>query len=578
LQQELNTIYRQGLASWTVEVAPTILAGDTLWDKDGNGRINTGSDLFNRYSNELKAINRFIKSQSYYKPNEYYLVVTNKPTDSLSAELLGEMPRGKNIGYIFSSAPKAQLIAHELGHGAFAFEHSFEGNATLPKHSSSCLMDYMNGTQLYKGKYWDYIHNPTTIIGISEDDDESAGYAENVKKKIFELLNDIKVAYQNNTTLTLNPYIKLYSPSCGLAGVTYDYISISGCAQSGITIHPKNNIKFGASAHYYASTGQTINYPCLDIDGKLKIEVTANNQSMLQLMKYYLEGYMTGRNLLVFVNGYRSVAVLETITSLSLENPKEADEISTGDTHGYWEGIDAMFINQIGTRNVVYADGHNSIITSNHRDYGNAALSVHNFLGAMLNANELKKICEGQSSASVCNTMQGGFLHKTPNTVGFSTRKSNGMNAGNDLLAKINNGEIKFDKNTDTLDVVCHSMGYAYALGMIDVFKIAGITCGRLYIIAPENASCGPVPTNFEEIWQYGSNENRDYSFLQDGVAPQIPASGIETLPNGKIGGRVYIPNDGSIPMGFVESHMISNYKWIFKLDKERNGYVKPRK
>ena len=94
-----------------------------------------------------------------------------------------------------------------------------------------------------------------------------------------------------------------------------------------------------------------------------------------------------------------------------------------------------------------------------------------------------------------------------------------------------------------------------------------------LRIIAPENANSGAADwTLFEEVWQYGSNldqPNADPLYLQDGVAPQMECQGLINA-NGKQNtngtvlktGRAFIPN-GS-PKGFVESHKIKNYGWIF--------------
>jgi len=121
-------------------------------------------------------------------------------------------------------------------------------------------------------------------------------------------------------------------------------------------------------------------------------------------------------------------------------------------------------------------------------------------------------------------------------------------------------------------------MGYAYSLGMIDELKAQGYKLGRFYIWAPENASSGSVTSSdFEnkEVWQYGSNEEslKDKKWLEDGVAPQAPVGNIGTS-------RVYIPEDGSAPQGFLESHSVSNYKWIFTKLTDPNkdkGYVKNR-
>ena len=53
----------------------------------------------------------------------------------------------------------------------------------------------------------------------------------------------------------------------------------------------------------------------------------------------------------------------------------------------------------------------------------------------------------------------------------------------------------------------------------------------------------------------------------QDGVAPQCPIDGLSKI------NRVYIPAE--VKKGFLESHTIVNYDWIFKLNKY--GHVNKR-
>lgn len=82
----------------------------------------------------------------------------------------------------------------------------------------------------------------------------------------------------------------------------------------------------------------------------------------------------------------------------------------------------------------------------------------------------------------------------------------------------------------------------------------------------------------FQEVWQYGSNydqPNPDPKWDQDGVAPQCECKNLGSLPSSK-GGRVFIPND--VKKGFMESHTISNYNWIFNKGPNDKGYVKTRK
>lgn len=106
---------------------------------------------------------------------------------------------------------------------------------------------------------------------------------------------------------------------------------------------------------------------------------------------------------------------------------------------------------------------------------------------------------------------------------------------------------------------------------MIEVIKESypDIHFGGYYIIAPENACSGYVnPDEWDEVWQYGTDEKNDAKWLQDGVAPQCPVRNIGTH-------RAYIPEAES--KGFIESHTISNYKWIFKQQRGVKGYVSPR-
>ena len=172
-----------------------------------------------------------------------------------------------------------------------------------------------------------------------------------------------------------------------------------------------------------------------------------------------------------------------------------------------------------------------------------------------------------------------GKLNKTSNVYGFNLRRRNGQRAAQKLLSAIKKVHASKHLTIDKLDIVAHSMGYAYALGMVDILK-GKVPLGRFYIIAPENAEAGEINLNdFEEVWQYGSNlgeSNADPLHQQDGVAPQTAVKGITDLQLKKKGGRAFIPKDE--PKGFLQSHSIGNYKWIFnKIVKGDNGYVNKR-
>ena len=128
------------------------------------------------------------------------------------------------------------------------------------------------------------------------------------------------------------------------------------------------------------------------------------------------------------------------------------------------------------------------------------------------------------------------------------------------------------------VDIVAHSMGFAYSLGMIEVLQQEGITMGNYYVLAPENACSGSVLSGLEDrTWQYGSDERTTKENpieIQDGVATQCAMNGIDDLK------RIKIPIKQRTPeqLGFTASHSIVNYDWIFStITKEQEGYVETR-
>ena len=116
-------------------------------------------------------------------------------------------------------------MAHELGHGAFSLRHTFkEEKNTLPEKGTDNLMDYADGTKLYKYQ-WDRLRSPEIVMGLFEGDDAGAMVAtmanepsedwqtvaldENVKNvicftpagKIFALPSTAKLNFDNHANV-----------------------------------------------------------------------------------------------------------------------------------------------------------------------------------------------------------------------------------------------------------------------------------------------------------------------------------------------------------------------------------------
>ena len=140
---------------------------------------------------------------------------------------------------------------------------------------------------------------------------------------------------------------------------------------------------------------------------------------------------------------------------------------------------------------------------------------------------------------------------------------------------------------TGKIDIVAHSFGFAYSLGMTSFLRekievdANGHRFGRYYILAPENGCSAPKfeLTDFEEVWQYGTVEpgqpNPHKTYENDGVAPQCAVTGLDWV--NPIYGRVRF---GGLQkhLNFVDAHLGEHYGWVInRLFDGNRGYVKKR-
>lgn len=189
----LNQQYRQGMIHWSV----TISHDDFIpqdWDNNADGTLELNSDLLSRYSDEMKIINNALKSQPVYSRKKLFLIIPSLPVSD--ENVAGEMPRGKNIGYIFTIGQNVnQTIAHELGHGAFGLQHSFSLDNPVAQGRSNNQMDYPSGTLLWKFQ-WDHLQNPAALTGLTDDEADQRFLVE----RASTLLIDVRTKPHNFLT------------------------------------------------------------------------------------------------------------------------------------------------------------------------------------------------------------------------------------------------------------------------------------------------------------------------------------------------------------------------------------------
>ena len=162
-QQDLNDIYKQANASFTVSTAPNF-----TFNLGNDGLEEADAKLMSKYSAEMRALrDAYKKKDSLYDKNAYYIFVVSNFSNPL---LQGYMVRGRAVGFVTSVATVTD-IAHELGHGAFKLEHTFPA---IAKSTSDNLMDYANQTHLAKSQ-WEQIQKPSnTLTWWDSEEDGSA--------------------------------------------------------------------------------------------------------------------------------------------------------------------------------------------------------------------------------------------------------------------------------------------------------------------------------------------------------------------------------------------------------------------
>jgi len=250
------------------------------------------------------------------------------------------------------------------------------------------------------------------------------------------------------------------------------------------------------------------------------------------------------RRFMVFANGYIS----------PFQDKIPRNNGVTQIPQGYWYAFDDTIRRRFNPVIPFYISGHHPVSTSVHR-------SKLRFIGSWM-----------LSRCIWFRSEQGFSLNKTYNPDGFMTRYANGEICGNNFLQFVQDSLDSFSRK-DTLDLVCHSMGYAYILGFLHAVDTT-FTLGKALILSPESPGfMGYEWHRFQEVWQYGSDlgmVHSDIICFQDGIAPQGPVKGIESLAPSK-GGRIFLPKDAK--KGFIRSHHMKWYDWVYGIKPGEYGY-----
>ena len=177
IERELNSIYDSVGIHFDVEVDAR-MRGDYSWDRDGDGKLSVvGKSFFGRVrevkeSAEMEYLKKAYTQLAGTLDGVYLFVVdAAQGLEDKPQSLLGEMPRRSRFGYIFSgNSPNggvsalSHTIAHELGHGLFTLQHTFDDEYGGAKSQGQTrnLMDYATGKELAAFQ-WNVLTNPAVF-------------------------------------------------------------------------------------------------------------------------------------------------------------------------------------------------------------------------------------------------------------------------------------------------------------------------------------------------------------------------------------------------------------------------------
>ena len=193
IERELNSIYNSVGVHFDVEVDAR-MRGNYSWDRDGDGKLSiVGKSFFGRVrevkeSAEMEYLKKAYTQLAGTLDGVYLFVVDAAGgLESQPKDLLGEMPRRSRFGYIFSgnspngdASALSHTIAHELGHGLFTLQHTFddEYGGTESQGQTRNLMDYTTGKELAAFQ-WNVLANPAvfTVADKAEEVRFHSGFA-----------------------------------------------------------------------------------------------------------------------------------------------------------------------------------------------------------------------------------------------------------------------------------------------------------------------------------------------------------------------------------------------------------------
>lgn len=211
LRDSINRIYNK--INIYLNVESDLGFNSDIWD-DGDNKLNVvTSNRLQRYSPEMKSLINNFKSDRYVDPKSIYLFVLSEALHEQGGVLEGDMPKGKQFGFLFNNAQNVSapiVAAHEIGHGLFRLNH-LEEYGFAESDLQDNLMQNFSNTSFSKAQ-WDLIFDPPLISGFFDRTEDEAFVSFGGVKLDSTFLNSDKLSFTfltpGGTYITLPSEVK----------------------------------------------------------------------------------------------------------------------------------------------------------------------------------------------------------------------------------------------------------------------------------------------------------------------------------------------------------------------------------
>ena len=188
----------------TYEVTLSVFDNDSIKRTILNDGLSIGADKESRWkveTKEMRAIRSLYSDSVEIDKNAAYLFVVNHPEEEEYWNSVdGDMPRNQSVGYLFkdniNDGKLGRLVAHELGHGVYKFQHLFDYK-DIKEGSTDNLMDYNNGDFLAHFQ-WKIMQDSAMFVWKVLQDDEDAMAKQLVKDAHYIVTDAAAIERKSN--------------------------------------------------------------------------------------------------------------------------------------------------------------------------------------------------------------------------------------------------------------------------------------------------------------------------------------------------------------------------------------------